>query len=121
MGRILGRDPAAFVAQVVSAVVALIVILPLTQVLTAALSAVTIAIGGLVVAFAVAKDGQVAAIVGLGRAVIALGVVLGLPWTEPYQAAVLVALEQVAGLFLYTQVTARLDRNLQPVAPAPRP
>lgn len=106
-----GREPAQAVAQAVSALIALIMLLPFPEGYTAALSAVTVAAGGLVVAFAVARDGQLPALVGMGRAGIALAVVLGVPWPETYQGLLLVAIEQVAAFFIRDRVVARVDNR----------
>lgn len=105
--RWFGRDPATVVAQIVSAVIALVVLLPgITDGLSAAIAAVATAIGGLVVAAYVRRDGQLAAIVGVGRAGIALIVLLGVPWAPAYQVLLLVAIEQVASLFVRDRVEA---------------
>lgn len=103
-----GRDPATVVAQAVSALIAVIMLLPITEGLTASLTAIVVALGGLVVSFTVVRDGQLPAIVGLGRAGIALAVVLGLPWSETYQGLILVTIEQVAAFFIRDRVTARV-------------
>lgn len=105
-----GRDPATVVAQIVSAVIALVVLLPgITEGLSAAIVAVATAIGGFVVAAFVRRDGQLAAIVGMGRAGIALIVLLGVPWAPAYQVLLLVAIEQVASLFVRDRVVAPVD------------
>jgi hypothetical protein len=102
-----GRDPATVVAQIVSAVIALVVLLPnVTEGVAATIAALATAIGGLVVAAFVRRDGQLAAIVGVGKAGIALIVLLGVPWTSAYQALLLVAIEQVASLFVRDRVEA---------------
>jgi hypothetical protein len=110
-GSWFGRDPATLVAQVVSAVVALLVLLPLVMVLKAALSALVIAAGGVVIAFAVRRDGQLAAIIGVGKAGIALIVVLGVQWDPVYQALLLVAIEQVAMIFVRDRVEAKVPAS----------
>lgn len=108
-----GREPAQVVAQGVSALIAVIMLLPLPEGYTAALSALTVALGGLVVAFAVAREGQLPALVGLGRAGIALAVVLGAPWPETYQGLLLVAIEQIAAFFIRDRVVARINERGQ--------
>lgn len=109
-GSWLGRDPAAVTAQAVSALIALVMLLPLAEGVTAALSAVVVGVGGIVVAFAVQRDGQLPAIIGLGRAGIALAVVLGLSVSETYQGLILVAIEQVAAFFIRDRVVARVTQ-----------
>jgi hypothetical protein len=111
------RDPAVFTAQVVSLLTALIFLLPIPEGVTAAAVAVVVAIGGVVVAFVVAKDGQVAALVGVGRAVIYFAVVVGVPISETYQGLLIVAFEQLISFFVRFSVTAPLDASLQRVAP----
>jgi hypothetical protein len=107
-----GRDPAAITAQGVSLVIAVVMLLPMPEGVSAALIAVAIAAGGVIVAFAVARDGQLAAITGLGRAGIAFAVVLGVPWSETYQALLLVAAEQLfAVVVIRDRVKAKVDET----------
>lgn len=105
-----GREPAVLVAQVSSALIAVIMLLPMPEPVTAALAAGVVAIGGLVVAFAVQRDGLLPALMGVGRAGLALAVVLGLPVTEIYQGLILVALEQIAQIFIRDRVVARVSQ-----------
>lgn len=119
MGTWFRRDPAVFTAQVVSLLTAGIMLLPLAEGVTAAAVAVVVAIGGVVVAFVVAKDGQVAALVGVGRAVIYFAVIVGVPISETYQGLLIVAFEQLISFFIRFSVTAPVDANLQRVARTP--
>lgn len=105
-----GRDPATIVAQANSALIAIIMLIPLPEPVTAALVGIVIASTAIVLAFAVKRDGQLAAIVGLGRAGIAFAVVLGVPWSETYQGLLLVAIEQVAQFFIRDRVVAKIDQ-----------
>lgn len=105
-----GRDPSVLTAQITSALIALVMLLPVPEPMTAALVALVVAVGSVVVAFAVQRDGQLAALVGLGRAGIALGVVLGVPWSETYQGLLLVALEQIAAIFVRDRVVAKVTQ-----------
>jgi hypothetical protein len=116
-----GRDPAIVTAQVTSLVIALVVLLPMPEALEAAIAAVVTLAGGVVVAFAVAKDGQVAAIVGFARAGIALLVLVKFNWSPEYQALLLVAVEQAAAFFIQARVTAVVteDGLLVPRRPMP--
>lgn len=107
-GSWFGRDPATLVTQVVSAVIALVLLLRLGTVVSAAVAALAIAVGGIVIAFAVKRDGQLAAIVGVGKAIIALVVVLGVDWDPAYQALLLVAIEQVSMIFVRDRMEARV-------------
>lgn len=119
MGTWFRRDPAVFVAQVVSLLTALVLLLPLPEGVSAAAVAIIIAIGGVMVAFVVAKDGQVAALVGVGRAVIAFVVIVGVPISETYQGLLIVAFEQLISFFVRFSVTAPVDANLQRVPRTP--
>lgn len=105
-----GREPAVLVAQVNSALIALIMLLSLPEGITAALAALVTGVGGIVVAFAVQRDGQLSALIGLARAGIALAVVLGLPLTETYQGLIIVAVEQIASIFIRDRVVARVTQ-----------
>lgn len=117
-----GRDPAAVVAQIVSLVIAVVVLSPLPEALEAAIAAVVTLAGGVVVAFAVAKDGQVAAIVGFARAGIALLVLIKFNWSPEYQALLLVAIEQIAAfLVIRPAVTAAVTEDGVPVPRRPMP
>jgi uncharacterized membrane protein len=112
-----GRDPAIVTAQIVSLVIALVVLSSMPEEVEAAVAAVVTFAGGVVVAFAVAKDGQVAAIVGFARAGIALLVLVEFDWSPEYQALLLVAVEQVAAfLFIKPAVVAKVDENGTPRA-----
>ncbi len=101
-----GRDPAAVVGAVVAGLIAVIYLLPLYQTVTAALAAVVIAAGGALVALTAHADGQLAAVLGLVRAGLALGIVLGWHITDTQQALVLAAMEALAALLLRTQISA---------------
>lgn len=119
-GKWFGRDPAIIVAQVVSAVTALVVLSSIPEAVEAAIVVVVTFAGGVVVAFAVVKDGQVPAIVGFARAGIALLVLVKFNWSPEYQALLLIAVEQVAAFFfIKPAVVAPIDANGQRVAPAP--
>lgn len=100
MSKWFGRDPAVLVAQIVSAVIAIVVLMPLQDNVAAAIGAVATAAGGLVVKFVVLRDGQLAAIIGFAKAGILLIVILGVDWSAAYQALLLVAIEQIASIFI---------------------
>lgn len=102
-----GRDPAAVVAAVVAALLALLALAPLSQPLTGALDGVVIAAGGVTVAIVAHADGQIAAILGLIRAGIAVAVVLNWHVTEAQITLVLAAAEAIAALFIRTQMSAQ--------------
>jgi hypothetical protein len=111
ISRWFARDPAAVTAQVVSAVVALLALLPLNNGINAALAAAVTALGGMIVAFVVVRDGQLAALLGFTRAGLALVVVLQVPISDTYQAMIIIAVEQIASLFIRTQVVAPLGSD----------
>jgi hypothetical protein len=112
-----GRDPAVFTAQVVSVLAAAVVLSSIPEAVEAAIVALLTLGGGVVVAFAVAKDGQVAALVGFARALIALLVLVKFNWSPEYQALLLVAVEQLAAfLFVRPAVTAVITEDGMPVA-----
>jgi len=106
--KLMNREPAAFISAVAAVMLAVIALFPLREGVTAALDAVVIAGGGVLVAFAVNKDGQLAAILGFVRAGLALGLILGLALTETQQTLILAAAEALVGLFLRTQVEAKM-------------
>lgn len=101
------REPAlwlgliAGVVQFVSAQ-----IFPLTVDQQGALNAVASAVLGVVLAFAVSTDQGVPAILGLAKALIALGLAFGLHLDPHVQASAMALLELITSFFTRTQVTA---------------
>jgi hypothetical protein len=106
-----GREPAWFVTALTAAVVALCALLPIANGLAAAIGGVVTAGGGLVIAFTVLRDGQVAAIVGLFKAAMVVLVLAGMNIDPATQAMVLIAVEAVGVLFIRGAVVAPVDIN----------
>jgi len=106
MPRILGREPAlwlALVAVTVKLVSAFVVEVSAVQ--QTWINAVAAALVGLIVAVQVG-DGAVAALLGLVHSALALAVGYGLDWSADRQAVVLSFTAALVGMFVRTQVTA---------------
>lgn len=114
-----GRDPSVLVSGVVAALIAILAIFPLDEGVMAAVTALVMASGGVIVAVAVVREGQLPAILALVKAGVAFGVILGWNVSEPTQASILIAVEAVLALFIRTQVVAPIDANGNRVVPAP--
>jgi hypothetical protein len=100
------RDPALLAALAATAIKlfsAFVIDLSIGQ--QSALNAVVAAGAGLAVAFMV-KDGQVAAILGIAQALIALAVGFGLRIDADNQALIMSFIQLTVGAFERTQVTA---------------
>jgi hypothetical protein len=105
-----GREPAAFVSLLTGAVVALCALIPgLPDGLAAAIGGAVTAAGGVVIAFTVLRDGQVAVIVGLAKAGFVVIILLGHDIPPATQAAILAAIEAVGAVIVAKRVTAPLD------------
>jgi hypothetical protein len=112
MPRILGREPAlwlALVAAVVKLVSAFWIKLSIDQ--QSLINALAAAIVGLIVA-AIVRDGLSAALLGLAQSGLALAVGFGLHMAADQQATLMAAVGIVIAMFVRTQVTA-------PVSAAP--
>lgn len=109
------RDPALLVSGVVAAIVAIVALFPLSQQVNTAVAMLATALGGLVVAAWVNRDGQVPAILGFIKAGMYLGLTLGWSLTETQQTLILVAAEAVFSLlFIRPNVEAKLDASFNP-------
>lgn len=107
----LSRDPAFYVmlaATVIRLLAAFVIHIADTQ--QTLLNAACAAIGGLVIAVWVRRDGQIAALTGLASALLALAVGFGAHIDGEGQAAIMSFVGVAAAAFIRTQVTA-------PVAP----
>lgn len=105
-----GRDPAAFVATLTGAVVALCALIPgLPDGMAAAIGGVVTFGGGVVIAFVVVRDGQVAAIVGFAKAGFVVVILLGHDIPPASQAAILLAIEAVGAVIVAKRVRAPID------------
>lgn len=112
-----GRDPAVLVTQVNAGLLALILLLPWQETLQAAVGGVITAVGAVVIAVAVRRDGQLAALVGVARTVVALAVILGVQWDPAYQILLIAAFETVAGIFIRDRVVAPVTEDGSRVPP----
>lgn len=104
----LSRDPALYLtlfATLVRLVAAFWIHLGDEQ--QAVLNACATAVAGLVVAVWVRRDGQVAALLGVVQAVLALAVGFGLNVSAEGQAVIMSFVGAAAAMFIRTQVTAR--------------
>ena len=111
----LSRDPAFYVtlaATVIRLLAAFVIDLSADQ--QTWLNAACAAIGGVVVAFWVQREGQVAALTGLVTALLAVAVGFGADISAEGQAAIMSFVGVAAAAFIRTQVVA-------PVAPDGRP
>jgi hypothetical protein len=102
------RDP-AFYAGLFAVLLQLCTafFLPLTADQQTALNAVVVALAGAVTAVAVRRDGQVAALVGLAQAAIAVAINFGLHMGADQQAAVMAFVTTLATAYVRTQVEAK--------------
>jgi hypothetical protein len=107
-----GRDPAAFVTLITGAVVACMALIPgIPDGLAAAVGGVVTAAGGVVIAFVVLRDGHVAVIVGLAKAVFVVVIILGHTISPATQASILMAIEALGAVIVAMRVTAPVDKN----------
>ncbi|MFF0295540.1 hypothetical protein ACFYST_06015 [Kitasatospora sp. NPDC004614] len=117
MPRILGREPALWLALVAVAVkLGAAFGLRVTDDQQALVNAAAAALVGLVVALVV-HDGRGAAVLGLVQAALALAVGYGLHWSADQQAVALSAVAAVVAMWTRTQVTAPVPpaRQLPPI------
>lgn len=119
-GSWFGRDPATLVGMINAAVLSLLAVLVTDNVIAGAVGAVVTAISAAIIAFAVRRDGQLAAIVGIGRTIVALTVLLGVHWDPAYQVVLLVAIEAVASIFVRDRVEAKVPASATVRGPALR-
>lgn len=113
----LSRDPAFYVmlaATVIRLVAAFIVDLSADQ--QTWLNAGVAAVGGLVVAFWVKRDGQIAALTGLASALLAIAVGFGANIDAEGQAAIMSFVGVAAAAFIRTQVVAPVAATGTPQA-----
>jgi hypothetical protein len=117
------RDPAFYVtiaASIIRLLAAFVINLSADQ--QTWLNAGAAAVGGLVVAFWVKRDGQVAALTGFASALLAIAVGFGAHISAEGQAAIMSAVGLVAAGFIRTQVVAPVAADGAPVtAPVATP
>lgn len=114
MPRIFGREPALWAALVNALIYALgAFLLPLSGDQESVLIAAASAVLGVAVAVQV-HDGWSAAVLGLAKALLALGLGFGLHWTPEQQAIVLTVVAAVVGMFVRTQASAPVSSSQAP-------
>jgi cell division protein FtsW (lipid II flippase) len=121
MPKILGREPALWLALVGVLVKALAAFgMNVSADQQALINALAAAIVGLVVAFLV-HDGGAAAVLGLVQAAIALAVGYGLDWSADQQAVAMSLVAAAVAMWTRTQVTAPVPAKapLPPLTVAP--
>lgn len=107
-----GRDPVAFIGLLSTAVVAVVVLVPgIPDGAAALIGALVLAGGGVVIAFTVLRDGQVAAIVGFFKAGMLVLVVLGFDIPSATQMGILVAVEAVGAVIVGKRVVVPLNAD----------
>lgn len=103
----LSRDPAIYLSLFATAVrLASAFWFHVSDEQQAVINAVATAAAGLIVAFWVAKDGQVAAVLGVAQALLALAVGFGLNVSAELQATLMSFVGLALAAFVRTQVTA---------------
>lgn len=103
----LSRDPALYLFLVATAVKLFSAfVLHVSDNTQAAVNAVAVAVAAAIVALVVKHDGQVAAILGVAQALLALAIGLGLHLTADNQALIMTFLGAIAAAFVRTQVVA---------------
>lgn len=108
----LSRDPALWLTLFATAVrLSAAFFLHLTDGQQAVLNAAATAVAGLIVALVVRKDGQVAAILGVVQALMALAIGFGLDLSAERQAVVMSLVGAVAAAFIRSQVVAPVSAN----------
>lgn len=120
--RVLGRDPAAWLALVAVTVQLLVAWgVDLSEEQQAGINAVATMAMGLAISWAVAKDKVIPAAAGLLTAVLQLGVSFGWEITQEQIATAGAMLTAVLALYLRTQVTAPIDVDGTKVPKSDRP
>lgn len=105
--KLFGREPALWSAFAASAIAMFSAfILPLSVDQQGVLNAVVAAVLGVVTAVVLKSDGLSAAILGLAKAAIAVGIAFGLAWSPETQAVVMTFAATVTGMFVRTQEVA---------------
>ncbi|HEX2551617.1 MAG TPA: hypothetical protein VHK64_08490 [Nocardioidaceae bacterium] len=103
----LGRDPALYLTLFATVVrLAAAFVFHLTDGQQAVLNAAATAVAGLVVALVVRHDGQVAAVLGVAQALLALAIGFGLNVSAENQAVIMSFIGALAAAFVRTQVVA---------------
>jgi len=106
-----GRDPAGVVETFVAVILGLLMALPLAEPVNNAWSALVVGLGGVVVAFWVAKEKLLAALTGVIRAAFALALTLGLSLDPSVETGIVMAVSAAVTFWLRSQVTAPIDED----------
>lgn len=117
--KIFGREPAFWLNGFALLVAWLSTwFLHLTPEVQSVVNAVAVTLMGLIIAF-MTGDGQVAAIVGLTKALISLGLGFGLHLGDAQQTTLLSLITFIATMFIRTQVVAPVPATKPPAGVAP--
>lgn len=112
--KFFGRDPVWYTNLVAAAVMAFSTfVLPLTADQQGGVNAVSIAVAGAYTAWKVG-DGQLALVVNIFKALIALAISFGLHWTPEQQMVAMTLVVAIGSGFTRTQVTAPVRANTPP-------
>jgi hypothetical protein len=107
MNKILGREPALWLATVAALIQFLSAqVLDLTPGQQGALNAVAVAVVGAITAWRVSAEKGVPALVGVLQALLALGLAFGLDMTAEAQSTLMALVTALASLWVRTQVVA---------------
>jgi len=106
----ISRDPALWLTLFATAVrLGAAFLFEISDAQQAWLNAAATAIAGLIVAVWVRRDGQVAALLGVAQALLALAIGFGLDVSAENQAVIMSFVGAVAAAFVRTQVVAPVD------------
>lgn len=110
--KILGREPVLWLA-LVAALIQLVssFVFELSNEQQGVLNALAVAVIGVLTAFAVAKDKVAPALLGLVQAALAVGLAFGWELGAQDQSTIMAFATAVIGMFLRTQVTARVPAS----------
>lgn len=114
--KIWGREPTVWLALVAALVQAVSgFFFHLTDEQQGVLNAVAAAVLGLVVAFAVKGDYMLPALLGMVKALFALGLAFGAHWAPDKQSLIMVLITAAFAAFVRQQVVAPVDSSGAPV------
>lgn len=113
--KVFGREPALWSAFLTSAIAMFsALVLPLTEGQQAVLNALVAAILGLITAVVLKTDGISAAVLGLVKAALAVGIGFGWVLEPTTQAVVMTFAAAVTGMFIRTQEVAPEPARVRP-------
>lgn len=103
---VFGREPALWLGMIAAAIQLLSSLwLPLTTGQQGVLNALAVAVFGAIAAFAVSRDQGVPALLGVLKAVIAVGLAFGLHWSPELQGEVMAFATALSAMWTRTQVS----------------